>query len=699
MLNLLFKIGASKKAIYTISISFIFVSVILGVMERKISNCMMLFSFCLLLFFEIRFIKNIYSIKRCFQILIIYLIFTLALFGGIKHNIVVAKNNGWIFAILACLFFNTIIWIYKLLQHDVKHLIRDLREYISNHIWAFGLSLFALLLSVDTIKNIPIWDDYAYLYGIENAYRWNCRIDEIKSFFICEHVSLGYAVFTLLGAWLTPSEIIFGIRLIQIALTITALFLLYSVIEKKLKEQNKSVIFLFCCSITFFPVILGMQSINPDYYMLCFLIILICCNILELNELELFFSFCLCFSKEPGVVVYFGYCIGRYIYRVYENNCQGLLNKIKKAIVFDDVVSTVFIVFWFVIYKMRSISFKELFRQIYAKINTNMVISGKETITEIDKLFDATSGWKVSNGATNGFLIDYHYIKQILLQLLSINFIWISVTAAILCFIVFMFKTRKKIRMDKFIVLIASAVLPYVFFLCVFVTYPLYRYKMIAAMCIVVLSGYFVCLIIDSVNIKRTYFFIISLLFLIQSYICIDPVTNRMGRLFDTGNGILISTDKYEPLYISNNIMINHQGYEWLNFIQEALREINYNNQERILLIAPETEEPANYRSVFGIHYIEKIQHWEEQSRRIKVVGLEDRGEPITKMGLTKDGILLPLESGDDATLDFDKKYVFNFPFLNREEVYKSIYNAGYKIVGTKDVSYRTWKLEMIQIE
>ena len=178
------------------------------------------------------------------------------------------------------------------------------------------LLLAAFLMRVWMIGTIPRWDAGEYYYRLGTAcnnfaFTWDSFWENFR---LANHTSLGFSLVMAIGEFLNPRGVA-GVQIVNLILTLAAVCCLYGLFKNYwLKvSDGKAAYFAFIVSVT--PLFLGTFSyINVDYVMAVFFIYLMYSEYRENYILMAFWAVMMTQTKEPGMVVAFGYFAVRLLY-------------------------------------------------------------------------------------------------------------------------------------------------------------------------------------------------------------------------------------------------------------------------------------------------------------------------------------------------------------------------------------------------
>ncbi len=162
--------------------------------------------------------------------------------------------------------------------------------------------------SMDTMQR---WDAGEYYYKLGTAcenfdYTWQ----GLANFRLCGHPTLMFAPIYAIGEFLFPRRII-GMELVNLFLTLLAIFCMYGILERALPDCPKMRLTFYTFLVSCGPLFLGtFQMFNPDYAMAVFAVMAVYSWMNRKYYLLFFWCLAIVQSKETGIVVVGGMILG-----------------------------------------------------------------------------------------------------------------------------------------------------------------------------------------------------------------------------------------------------------------------------------------------------------------------------------------------------------------------------------------------------
>ena len=582
-----------SKILYILSIILVFGSYYLGIEGRsKKSPFLMAISY-LVSIVAFVFVKNRELYKQLFPIYLVgALIWDIAYvkcIGNMDVIHILLANIG-----VVCLNIPIIYMVIRWLLNGVQ-----IKSLLKSNCLCMIICFIFVVFSLSTLSSMARLDTNIYYNYFQNVNNWNLGLDTINAFFLGGHQCIGYALSGAIGIWLCPNSPI-GIRIINIILVIITIFQLYSILKKFLKNEYVTFAYtlLFSCN----PLILGIiYEINLDLPMTCFYIWVL--SSLYNRDYITFFatSMLLVLSKETGIILLFGICVGWLMYIFIQ---QGKKAVNKKNICILGLFAVVGL-FW-------------LSNQVLGLLWRQKSLSGDASYVTMDS-----------------FAIQKDNVIAKTKELFCVNFSWMLVILFICCLIICIIK-HCRISNDKLRILLPTLVsfLLFVIFQYVYITYVHLRYIM------PVIVGEIIILAVTSsmaVSTKKQGIMvgILAVCFFAESFWTVDPITQMAFPQIDVGSSKIMTTRVFTrgidnaatprtdddlqitSLEMTQSAIYNRQFMYFELLFQKILQEINYNN-ETLLVISPTYEgyDGMTRMCFFGDWYSEDI-HYDKTNYRL----------------------------------------------------------------------------------
>ena len=469
-----------------------------------------------------------------------------------------------------------------------KDFVISIKQWLFNH-WMEGVLLVALTIMMSSNLKAWIYNDSAIYYLMSKEHcSWSFVLSDLQTFYLSGHASFVYAVLLRIGDYLFPNNAV-GMRLVNLVLSLVVTAQFYAIIEKKFSEKigqlEKT---LITAVFAFSPLFLGVSyCIGTDFPLLCFVIFLFYSMEYDLKIFKAFSVFAVCFAKESGILIVFG---------VYLGEC------IKELI------------------RKREVkSFRE---KVIIFFSSSKIITYCSVLVFVISVLFSYNHWSrmlrgFFSGQTNtedlpNRIIKWHYPIFRLRQFFLMNFFWVILVVCILALILWFVRRRKSDSSIKDINEGLNVInqLPYIFSGMVFVvsqmawfTYVHYRYIQTWLFYYILLFAVAVFCVIRNKRIRIVLLTAVAGLFLFESYLTIDPVTNRVWRTVDIGDRSIATTRTYlyegestgygyvegtdeqiATLYLALGVEYNRDCLNIQRIMEEALSDINYDSSKLIVL-------------------------------------------------------------------------------------------------------------------
>ena len=278
------------------------------------------------------------------------------------------------------------------------------------------------------------------------------------------------------------------------------------------------------------------------------------------------------------------------------------------------------------------------------------------------------------------------------------NFAWIIFIFALIA--------ATKIQLKKFDLNFIPIIISYIFFIavsCLFLTYVHYRYNQLGLFFYTLILGVLICNNISQYVIRKLCLSVIAILFLIQCYIDIDPVSNLLPfTKVNIGKEEMVSTRKYfyggapyyDYAYIEGDkrLMSQHllaEGFEynrqWINFqkvMEQAITNLKYDSSKLIILKNFGGWIENTNGQVFGV-MDETGYYWDNNKN---TVTRDNTGIPLN----------LTIGEWDFANENYNEIYYIDFPF---NEFHTDNFFDKYSVMYQYKESVGPWVIGVYRIK
>lgn len=442
-----------------------------------------------------------------------------------------------------------------------------IKQFFYNYRFLIIVIVVSTLLRFIQFNTLPRWDSDTYLKEvIKGCNQFDFTLKSyLLSFRLCSHPSLGYAFFLAMGVFCFPNSII-GINIINLILVEIAIIFVYKLLQKIFPKISPCIIALSTLLFSMEPMFLGtFYGLSLDFGIGIFFIYILFFNSFGYNLLFFFFACILVQTKEVGAIMLLGFFIGYAIITLISKN-GSFLKRLTDLFLDKTLIGGYFaglIMFYYLIW-----------------VNTSPDIGMWSSITVGE-----------DGGNDNYFGFNILYIIQKLKTAFVLNFYWVAAVIIIVGLLISIKRGILRSFFKKHKTIFAGGVS--IFFLLVFnsiyITINNSRYILAIALfevfCMLILI-----LHIHNNNKKCLLLSSISLLFLAQAFLTIDPIT-------------LFTFDRVKT---SDNIYMIHT--EWGGHFSPVLDIGVYNNQTTYLdkafdNILRENEYNGNMDIIIGGEY------------------------------------------------------------------------------------------------
>lgn len=581
---------------------------------------------------------------------------------------------GGVFSILLILNISFVVWCYISISKG-QFKLHNIGLFLKKNWEMIAISLGFWILNFDTFSWWYRTDSFTYFNNIqENCMNWDFTPRRLDAFLLGGHSCYGYSLFAFIGNYLIPTNGI-GIRVVNYLMLTISIFMFRKIILHIFPSMNSHICSLVIAIFTFSPLMFGINyEINTDFPCVCFFIWFVYFHITHKYILLYATSVLLCFSKETGILYMLAYCGGCYLYRIVhsckkkESDCHIISIKELPTI----LSAVLFVVNW------------KLLNAGWAKVT-------QETIAE------KNSDRSISIRA------DYIIIK--LEQMFVMNFHWIILLLFLIAGLVLVIKRKKiQLKINETYIGLLMAFIVFMVFGSVFFTFAHYRYMQFGIIFLMILLVQIVDNITQRVGTQAAIYGIILGLFLLQSYVTIDPISFLLFKNADIGNGKMISTAAFttkDPgsivLYsekeggdLSSHLfgdfsLYNRQIHGFEEVFEEFLTEINYNEKQTIVFPNLYNGEMDYTIQMLIGRFDKSTCYWNPQTGNMTT---EKSDIPIQWS--------YPDEVNDALFEKYEKVWFANINY-NIDIDYNE-YLANYQITNDIVIEKYGWKLEMLEL-
>lgn len=663
-----------------------FLALVLAFLFGKITNYMvknyifMTGLWGLVLLAEIWIFLNRRTISVIQLIQFFSIAFIVALFWNLAMISKYAVKTHYIYMIAGEILLN-IFWLEQVLILLEREKIGSLWKWIKDK---WNIIIIYVIFAISAIPTLNSWlglDGVTYYKSLRSIRGWG--FVNVFALQLCGHVSQGYSLFALIGEYLFPDKVI-GVRIANIVLAYMAIYAFYKIIDKLFENISRLEKTLCTCLFAFSPMLLGMiQEINLDFAILCFFTCMVYAYLYNYEIWIIAFSVLLCFSKEPGVILYgmfiIGILTGRVIHQLKTNKKIQFMALITKDIVLAAMGGELWIALYFG--------------------NSNR--GWTESATTV-----GDAGATVAGTSLNTFAIDWAYILVRLKQMFLINFSWLIVASALLGVVAVLVFKKKNKKVNISLEMALAVIFSFAGFLiynCFYVTWVHYRYLMVLLFFIT----FFYVVIYSCIKLNRvakmTITCVLVVLVSVSNFVTIDPLAVRNFNSYSTGrSGIIIpcvmSVDDNKKINVNRRELpggdINNAAlynFEWSYFsvaFDNMLKELDYNSNKLILIHDYE----SRINCYFGIYgKLTDTLYWNNKTKGLNMNTYEmHEGEEFEKFNIRMTEDKTKLESLDLS--GYEEVYLLDMDITDTMDGVEDY--ALYK-----DYGYAMWSWDIYKVK
>ena len=512
--------------------------------------------------------KLVYVKKVIFQLMCCMLFPVIFYASALMSDISIKPDSfrKWIIPLSVFGFFIMLFLAFVFLKIKTRSVALDRGSNIS--IDKRDIIFIAILIIVTLSLRIPMygtfqrWDSGEYFYRTgEACSRFDFSFDSLlNGFKVCAHSNYGFSM--LGGTCMFIS--LYSYRLVnavQIVLSVLAVLCLYSVLKNMWKLSSGKA-FSGALMVSMIPIYLGLSTyFTPDFMMFVYFIFAIYFQSKGYHILEAFMMILMVFCKESATLIVAGYYGFAMLY-IFLREKNGFVKKIKAVVKSRE--------FW---------------------------IAGISCIIFVVSYFTSTAKWNEDSGnADRAFTYSRVYVIIRIKQMFFTHFTSIMTVVTITAICIILFKIFKKLKgkplftdtyMKSLIGLIGAmsfiCAISVVYHIAVSARYDVYFVGCLAILMVILLN--ILCMHYGSRKINVFYYVltgILAFLFMIESYVNIDPLARKWFKQLDLGRGYTIGFESELEDYMGDSLVYNFQ-YAWLDrAIDQMLRDSDYNGDKGV---------------------------------------------------------------------------------------------------------------------
>lgn len=577
----------------------------------------------------------------------------------------------------------------------IAEVVRNIRfNLIIDEIKKNALIIFICVLYVVLfLPNYNVWpmiDSHTYFNSVvEEAGKWNFDILNIDHLLMGGHTAYAFAILLHIGELLWPYYG-YGQTSIKLVMSLVTIVMFYSICRRIWEGKSNFSISLLTGIFAFSPLFLGISYLtSTDFPLLCFMTSFIFAYVYKNKPLKWLSVLAVCFSKEIGIIIVFGFYMGEFL--------LSLLKRTGESLSFKKIVCSLF-------------DFSRLGEYSGVICYSFILLFGSGGwIKNLHRVFEAN---EIKEATIEQTYIWWHYPVFKAFECFFMNFYWIIFPIIVICVAARkIYRKRHEntecIKNMRLWIVLPVCVAYFFFFICgiAYFTYIHYRYIQLGQLFYALILGFFIFDVCpDIVRLQNGLLISALCLFIVASYTTIDPVTNLFFEHMDTGNGEVVSTRKYwyittdeesgdgyyweadkeimNQFYLAEGTEYNRETLGLQRMLETALKMIDYNEEKLIILDDFGGWMENTTGQLFGVMSRDGYR-WDANK------GTVTRQELGVPLNLSIDEI--PCE-----TSNYEEVYYFEFPF---NPYHENDILEKYTVLSEQEACYGKWKMKLYKVK
>lgn len=551
------------------------------------------------------------------------------------------------------------------------------------------LIIICILFVLGSVSIFTAWlnqDGIDYYSCISKLRTWD--FTDLRALQMAGHHTELYTMLLMIGEFLLPGYAV-GVRGICILLGILTIIAFDSILKILFSNCGKIERGLLTAIFAFSPYLFGMLAeINTDFPLLCFFVWMMLFHLKKKFILQAFCGALLCFTKEPGCLIYGAYLLGIVVCIIYENrkDISAMLDKLTCKQMLVNYGAGILWIFYFVAIQFR----------VWGTV--------ADTGTAAEK-----TGYRL-----NTFDVWGSYIVYRLKEIFLFNYGWIY--WSVIFFGVVWLLCRKKIKwgsVKRYIPITASFV-AILLMNTLYITYPHIRYNIPVLLVQMLYFDAVIIGVIKNLPIRKILLSAVLIVTILSNnttdfisaklFYCIDGGNGQIAcpRLFyrEDGYCYVIEENEKEWTSINEAVAYNRQYLGRGKCLEQLLGKIDY--QAGDLIVLPDIAGNPNMLYRNGLlrqtAWTEGKMYWNTEKKMTNANFFFDEtlyhGEEWVKINtvVAEEGELLK----DEWFREYDRVFYLKLP-VNTE------YNHEAVLMAYRAESYtaqsNVWKFEMLELE
>lgn len=416
--------------------------------------------------------------------------------------------------------------------------------------------VFVFTSRVIQLGDMPRWDSLTYYSYLSTACEnFDFTFSQFwDGFALVSHPTRGYALLLAIGEFLMGGKYI-GVILANLVLALISSVCMYRILEKIILKCTWVYYTLATCVMFSASMFLGTFSyFHPDAGVTYAFIFVLYNYLYKKNILLIASMLLLVQTKEVGILVLGGFVGGLFLFQIF----RGKEKKIYS----------------------RAFSF---FKQ---PIGVMSVLGGMAgAIYLCVRIKTGFSFWSYGK-EISPYMSSVHFIPEFIIfrlkQYFILNFGWLTWGSVAILLVIAAIKDKKQRKKSfttvqrKIVFSVLCAVIIFMIFYCIYITFLLPRYQIILEFCAIFILALLLRKVIKNKRIRYLWIGGIGICVFLQSYVTIDPLSLAVFQHKDTGNGTIIADNVNNKDIQRDYTVYNHQ----FNYLDKAydsiLRNVGY---------------------------------------------------------------------------------------------------------------------------
>lgn len=573
--------------------------------------------------------------------------------------------------------------------------IKSIKRFFINN---WGIICICLAFTIFSLNILDMWlmgDGADYYCNILYCRNWDFwDFEKILKLKMANHNTQAYTMWLLIGEFLLPGNA-YGVRIILILMGIFTVLAFYGIIKSVCTNIDKLQIILLTAIFAFSPGLFGMLGdINTDFPILCFFTWMFYFHVKQKPVLQSFCGVLLCFSKEPGVVIYGCYMLGVALGRFLDSQSTSFFGRIKRTFNLPFFLNCTAGVCWL----------------------TNYIFIDNSQVwgTAVSEAPSQENNANVL--LINTFAPSFQYMVHKLKQMFFMNYGWIYWGIIFIFAIICVFNSRRLERQNintEMYLAILGGMYGFYNFNLLYLTWPTYRYSIPLLFFQMLLFSIAICSMINKKKI-RILCSVIILVITVSSNFYSEPLSTYVFRSYNVGKGKLVTTTlfnridlmvTYEEQYLeyfgTNNSSVTNRQYSYRgDCFEEFLKKIDYDSDTLVVIPNILKAKYKTYELYFGRNesIMSNSIYWNKRLNKLNInsykLDVSDDSDYV-KLNLKM------IDEEEDLDKEIYDKYkrIYYILLPTNEEYDSDRFLFQYECVERFTIEKNIWKYDIFKIK